>query len=294
LTTQDSKTRFYLLYALICLIWGSTWLVIHLGAKAALPPFSGAALRFLLATILIWGYSIFKKVPLPANLKEWMSVLIIGTLSNGISFGVVYWSSAYIPSGLGAVIFGTMPLWTALISHWVFTTQKLSSWKIFGIILGIIGIATIFYPQFSLVDAKHLWVMAIFLISPIVSAISTVITKRSTQAVAPLMLNALTTSVGCIILGTIALIKEPWQDISFNLTQLWTIGYLAIMGTIVTFGIYFRLIKETSAVTMTYVSIITPVIAVFLGWLLLNERFDNYTLAGSGLVIFGVGISLRM
>ena len=292
--TKDSRARFYLLYGLICLIWGSTWLVIHIGANAALPPFTGAALRFLLATVLIWLYVRYKRIPLPSTTKELWSVLFVGALSNGVSFGVVYWTTQYIPSGLGAVIFGTMPLWTALISHWVLQAEKLSPKKILGIILGILGIATIFYPQFAKVDATHLWAMGLFLIAPIVSAISTIITKRSTQQVAPLMLNAITTSVGCVILGIIAIIKEPWQDVTFNFTQVWTISYLAILGTIVTFGIYFRLIKETSAVTMTYVAIITPVIAVILGWLILNERLDYYALAGSGLVICGVGISLRM
>ena len=265
-----------------------------MGANAGLPPFTGAALRFLVATALLWLYAIYKKTPLPASGKEWGAVLLVGSLSNGISFGVVYWTSKYIPSGLGAVVFGTMPLWTAIISHWVFTSQKLSPMRIFGIVLGIIGIATIYYPQFSLLDSTHLWAMAIFLIAPIVSGISTVITKRSTQSVAPLMLNSITTGVGCLILGFIALIAEPWQAVSFNFTHLWTIGYLAIIGTIVTFGIYFRLMKETSAVTMSYVAIITPVIAVILGWLILNEQFDYYSLAGSAFVICGVALSLRM
>jgi drug/metabolite transporter (DMT)-like permease len=268
--------------------------VIHIGANAALPPFTGASLRFLVASVLLWIYAFYKKAPLPSSVKEWRAVLIVGALSNGVSFGVVYWSSKYIPSGLGAVIFGTMPLWTAMISHWAFKSQKLSSMRILGIILGILGIAMIFYPQFSLVDSTHLWVMAIFLVAPIVSAISAVVTKRYTQSIAPLMLNSITTGVGCILLGIIALLKEPWQDISLDFTQLWTIGYLAILGTIVTFGIYFRLIKETSAVTMTYVAIITPVIAVILGWLILNERLDYYALAGSVLFICGVGISFRI
>ena len=292
--TKDSRTRFYILYGLICLIWGSTWLVIHIGANAGLPPFTGAALRFLLATMLIWLYIFYKKVPLPLTAKELGAVLFVGALSNGVSFGVVYWTTQYIPSGLGAVIFGTMPLWTALISHWALRTERLSPKKMFGIILGILGIATIFYPQFAKVDSTHLWAMAIFLIAPIVSALSAIVTKRSTKDVAPFMLNAITTSVGCIILGVIALLREPWQDVTFNFTQVWTISYLAILGTIVTFGIYFRLIKETSAVTMTYVAIITPVIAVILGWLILNEKLDYYALAGSGLAICGVGISLRM
>ncbi len=294
MTTKDSKGSFYLLYALICLIWGSTWLVIHIGANAGLPPFTGAALRFLGAAVLLWLFAIYKKTSLPATGREWRAVLLVGSLSNGISFGVVYWTSKYIPSGLGAVVFGTMPLWTAIISHWVFTTEKLSLMRIVGIVIGIIGIATIFYPQFSLVDATHLWAMAIFLIAPVVSGISAVITKRSTQSVAPLMLNAITTSVGCLILGTIALIAEPWRSVSLDFTQLWTIAYLAVIGTIVTFGIYFRLMKETSAVTMSYVAIITPVIAIILGWLMLNEQFDYYALAGSGLVICGVALSLRM
>lgn len=294
MTHRDSKSRFYFLYALICLIWGSTWLVIHIGAKAGLPPFTGAALRFLLATVLIWLYVLYKKIAFPSTSKEWGAVLIVGALSNGISFGVVYATSSYIPSGLGAVIFGTMPLWTAMISHFVFHSENLSPVRIFGIFLGILGIATIFYPQFEKVDSEHLWAMAIMLIAPIVSAVSAVITKRSTKAVAPIMLNAITTAVGCIILGVTALLREPWQDLSLNYTHIWTISFLAIVGTIVTFGIYFRLIKETSAVTMTYVAIITPVIAVLLGWLILQESLDYYALAGSGLVICGVAISLRM
>ncbi|MDP4220480.1 MAG: EamA family transporter [Bacteroidota bacterium] len=292
--TKDSKLEFYFLYTLICLIWGSTWLVIHIGANAALPPFTGAALRFLLATVLIWLFAIFRKIPLPADRKAWGAVIIVGILSNGISFGIVYGTSPYVPSGLGAVIFGTMPLWTAIGSHWALQSEKLTAVKILGILLGIIGIATIFYPQIEKVDSTHLWAMGVLLIAPIVSAASAIVTKRSTQSVAPIMLNAITTSVGCLILGITALMREPWQDISLNFAQVWTISYLAILGTIVTFGIYFRLIKETSAVTMTYVAIVTPVIAVFLGWLILNERLDYYALGGSALVVVGVGVSLRM
>jgi drug/metabolite transporter (DMT)-like permease len=291
---RDSKTSFYLLYVLICLIWGSTWLVIHIGANAALPPFTGAALRFFVATSIIWIYALYKKAPLPRGAREWGMVFLVGALSNGISFGIVYRTAQYIPSGLGAVIFGTMPLWAAIISQWALLSEKLSPKKIFGIIIGIAGIVVIFFPQFRTVDETHLWAMGIFMIAPFVSGLSAVVTKKYTRDTSPLMLNAITTSVGFVILGGIAFAWEPWQNISLDFTQVWTIGYLAIFGTIVTFGIYFRLLKETSVVTMTYVSIVTPVIAVILGWLILGEHFDQYSIAGSALVICGVGISLRM
>ena len=294
MTFQDSKTRFYFLYTLICLIWGSTWLVIHIGSNAALPPFTGAALRFLIATTIVWIYALYKKTPLPVTIKEWGAVLVVGALSNGVSFGIVYRTSQYVPSGLGAVIFGTMPLWAAVISHWALQSERLTRVKILGIFLGIFGISIIFFPQFGSIDKTHVWAMSAMVIAPFVSALSAVVTKRSTQNVSPIMLNAVTTSIGFIILGSIAIISEPWNSISLNATQLWTTSYLAIFGTIVTFGIYFRLIKETSVVTMTYVSIITPVIAVILGWLILHENLDYYSFAGSALVICGVGISLRM
>ena len=96
------------------------------------------------------------------------------------------------------------------------------------------------------------------------------------------------------MLGLVALLIEPVSSIQFTSSQLLPILYLSIMGTIVTFGIYFKLIKMTSAVTMSYVSVITPVIAVFLGWIILGEHLDAYEIGGSALVLIGTAISLRM
>lgn len=289
-----SKTTFFLLYSLICLIWGSTWLVIHLGTAAALPPFAAASLRFMVASGLLWIYIFWKKISLPKSPAKWFAVIAVGLLSNAISFGIVYWTAAYIPSGLGAVIFGTMPLWTAALGHYTLVDDKLTKAKVAGIFVGLIGIVTIFFPQFQQLKPESLWAMVLLLGSPIVSGASAVITKRGTKEVPAVSINAITTAVGATVLGAIAFMVEPVGSIQLTFAQLWPVLYLAILGTIVTFGIYFMLIKVTSAVTMSYVSIITPAIAVLLGWLILGEKLDGYEIGGSALVLVGTAISLRM
>lgn len=265
-----------------------------MGTSAALPPFAAGSLRFLVATVLLWLYIWWKKIALPATTDKWFAVLVIGLLSNALSFGIVYWTSQYIPSGLGAVIFGTMPLWTAAIAHYILPEDKLTKTKVAGIFVGVVGIITIFFPQFSQLKENAVGPMALLLLSPLVSGVSAVMTKRSTKEIPAVTINAVTTLVGAVMLGLVALLIEPVSSIQFTSSQLLPILYLSIMGTIVTFGIYFKLIKMTSAVTMSYVSVITPVIAVFLGWIILGEHLDAYEIGGSALVLIGTAISLRM
>lgn len=291
---KPSRFTFFALYSLICLIWGSTWLVIHLGNDAAMPPFAAASMRFIVASTLLWMYIGIKKIPLPASRADWNASLVVGILSNGASFGIVYWTSLYVPSGLSAVIFGTMPLFTAAMAHFWIPGDHLTRTRVLGIVVGVFGIAIIFLPQFAEVQTEGLWAMGLLAMAPIASSASAIVTKRSTQHVAAVTLNAITTAVGAIILGVIALMVEPVSAIQFSLSQIWPVLFLAILGTIVTFGVYFKLIKFTSAVTMSYVSVITPAIAVFLGWIILGEKLDLYEISGSALVLIGTVISLRM
>jgi drug/metabolite transporter (DMT)-like permease len=290
---QISRGRFLALYGLMCLIWGSTWMVIHIGVDAGLQPFTGAALRFGLATIFMWILVKFQKTPFPSVKREIWWVILIGFLSNGVSFSIVYSTAKYVPSGLGAVIFGTMPLWTAIFAHYGIEAEQLSASKVFGILLGILGIIVIFYPQMGVVDPSVIFAMLLLLGSPIVSAVATVFTKKHTHHVSPIMLNAITTLVGFLVIGTLAFISEDPFAMPVNGTVIWTICYLAFLGTVVSFLTYFRLMKVSAAVTMSYVALITPVIAIILGWAILKEQLGVHDFIGAALVMFGVTLSLR-
>lgn len=290
---QISRTKFLGLYALMCMIWGSTWLVIHIGMDGGLPPFAGAAIRFGLASIGLWIWVWGKHIPLPKTSVERRSVFIVGFLSNGISFAIVYWTAQYVPSGLAAIIFGTMPLWTAVFAHLTLPNDQLSAGKLTGILIGIGGIAVIFIPQIETGSTVNIGAMILLCASPIVSAISAVITKKYTHEVHPVMLNAVSSMIGFIVLALLSLLREDIQTIHLNGTHIWTTLYLAVLGTIVSFVTYFRLIKMTSPVTMSYISLITPVIAVVLGWLILSESLGMNDLLGAVCILTGVLLSLR-
>lgn len=290
---QISRGRFLALYGLMCLIWGSTWMVIHVGADAGLQPFTGAALRFGLATIFMWIWVKWEKTPFPSVKREIWWVILIGILSNGVSFSIVYSTAKYVPSGLAAVIFGTMPLWTAIFAHYGIEAEQLSASKVVGILLGILGIGVIFYPQIGEVEPSVILAMLLLLGSPIVSAVSAVFTKKHTHHVSPIMLNAITTLIGFVFIGSLAFVAEDPFAMPVNGTVIWTICYLAFFGTIVSFVTYFRLMKVTAAVTMSYVALITPIIAIILGWAILQEQLGLHDFIGAALVMLGVTLSLR-
>jgi drug/metabolite transporter (DMT)-like permease len=290
---QISRVRFIALYTLMCLIWGSTWLVIHIGINAGLPPFTGAALRFLLTAIIMTAWAIGSKAPAPASPKEWRAVILVGLLSNGLSFALVYGTSKYVPSGLAAVIFGTMPLWTAIFAHLYIENDRMTATKVTGILLGIVGIGFIFYPEIALSSNANLAAMFLLLLSPIASGASAIVTKKHTHHVSPIVLNGVTTWVGAVVLGGIALLKEDPLAMTYTTTHMLTVAYLSIFGTAISFVTYFRLIKISSAVTMSYIALITPVIAMLLGWLILGETLGFNDFAGAGLVLGGVLFSLR-
>src|SRR5271155_4048469 len=97
-----------LLYTLICLIWGSTWLVIKIGLEGV-PPFLAAGLRFLLASTVLFGLVAARGGKIRLTKDDKISVLSCGILSFTLSYALVYWAEQYISSGLTAILWGTMP-----------------------------------------------------------------------------------------------------------------------------------------------------------------------------------------
>jgi drug/metabolite transporter (DMT)-like permease len=287
-----SRLRFALLYTLICLIWGSTWVVIRIGEQAALDPFLGVTLRFMIATIILWVIVFARHSPMPKGKTEWIAVIVNGAIGTATSYAIVYWSSQFVPSGLEAVIFGTMPLWTIIIAHFALKSEPLTGRRLIGVLLGFGGLLVVFLPTVAQTGVGAVVPMIVMLGSPFVSAINLIVTKRYAKRIDPVSLNALSIGIATPILATFALATNDLTQLHFTSTQLWTVGYLAIFGTIVTFLTYYYLLRITPAIHMSYVTIVTPVIAVFLGWLLLGEKLSAYALAGAVIVLVGIWMTV--
>src|SRR5258705_10223009 len=133
-------------FAVICLIWGSTWVAIKVGLDGV-PPFLAAGLRFLLATIIVGAVLAARRTRFTLTRDDKICVLSLGLLVFWLDYAAVYWAETRISSGLTAILFSTMPLMTSLLSAYWMRSETLSGRKVVGILVGVVGTALLFWPH---------------------------------------------------------------------------------------------------------------------------------------------------
>ncbi|MBI5731664.1 MAG: EamA family transporter [Ignavibacteriales bacterium] len=274
-------------YVLICLIWGSTWLAIRLGL-GSLTPLISAGLRFFLASIFVFSFMKMKKIELQTDSLSIKLYFILCFFSFVIPFGLVYWAEQYIPSGLASIVFAVMPFFVILYSMIAFKKESVTFNQIFGSILGFSGIVIIFSENLSLDLSKQLLGIVAVLISSSMQGGIGVTIKKYGQHLNPLSMNFIPLFFAGIILITVSILVENSSGWIFDFKAFASIIFLAFFGTLVTFTTYYWLLKRMNVVILSLTAFITPIIAVILGWLIMNENFSFQTLTGSALVLIGI------
>nr|MBA3247080.1 EamA family transporter [Pyrinomonadaceae bacterium] len=135
-----------IVWLLLCVIWGTTWFVIKVGLRD-LPPISFAGVRFISAGLILLAIIWLQKISLPKTKREWTLLAVTGFLQFSFNYSMVFWSEQYISSGLAAVLQATIPAF-GLVMAWIHLPQeRITRRKIIAIILGMVGVATIFIEQ---------------------------------------------------------------------------------------------------------------------------------------------------
>lgn len=276
--------------ALVAFIWGSTWLAIKIGLED-LPPFLAAGTRFAVATGVLAALSWAGGIAFPRGARLHAGLLAIGVLTFIVNYGAVYWGEQYIPSGLAAVLFAVNPLLVLLLAHAALETERITVRKLVGVVVGLAGVALIFRADLSLVHPRAPIGAAVTLLAPLVAALCSVGIKKWGQELHPYTLTLLPMAYGTV--GLLAIARAT-EDVA---AARWTAGaalstiYLAVFGSVIAFVVYYRLLKEVAVSKLALVSYAFPVVAVALGWLVLDERLTGGMLAGAGLVIVGIALA---
>jgi drug/metabolite transporter (DMT)-like permease len=278
------------LYALLCVIWGSTWLVIKVG-YGGLGPFNVASLRFLLA-----GAMLAPIVPLfdarwPRGTIEWRLVVWIGLVLFAADYGLIYWAEQYLESGLTAILFATLPLITIAFAHLYVPGDRITGRKLAGTLLAFAGVVALFGDHVRL-DAAKTGPMLAIIASAVCAAAAGVASKRHGGALHPAALNAPAMLVGALALAVASFAAGHGFDVPRDAPTWGAILYLAIAGSVVTFLVYFSLLKTWSVTSLSFISVFTPAIALFLGFIFLDERPTPWTLVGTALILTGVALAL--
>ena len=285
------RTRIALAIATLTVIWGTTWAVIRIGLEG-IPPFTGVAARFAIAFLFLLVLIRQRKIPLgkqPHEVKLWF---LNGLLAFCLTYGAVYWAEQHITSGLAAVLFATFPLFVAILAHFLLPGEPLSFWKLTGTVLGFAGVAVIFSEDLTLVGGEKAYLAAgLALLAPPACAITSVAIKRWGKAIHPLSISGIPMGITAGVMSAAALAFESDRTVVLNTKSISALLYLAVMGTAVTFSLYYWLLRQVSATGLSLIAYMTPVVAVLVGTQFMDETMTPRTWAGSGLVVAGVALA---
>ena len=279
-------------FALLCLIWGTTWSVISVGLRGV-PPFTGVALRFSIASAILLGLSFARGVRLGTSRREVALWFVNAVLAFSGSYGLVYWSEQWVPSGLTSVLFASYPLFVALMAHFFIPGERIGIVEGSGILVAFVGIAVIFSEDLSALGGPQVATAAgILLLAPVVSAIASVVVKKFGAGVHYLSLTAVPMGLTGGIMGTVAWMTERDRPITWNAASVGALLYLAVMGSAVTFTLYYWLLSHLPVKRMALIAYIIPIVAVFIGWLR-AEPLTMRMIIGSALVIGAVAVATQ-
>lgn len=286
----------FALYALVVLIWGSTWAAIpyQLGTVAAE---LSVSYRFGIAALALYIYAAVSRRRLRVPQSMLPMVFLQGALLFSLNYFLVYYATAKITSGLVAVLFSSIVISNAIFERLFFKTRVDARLALAGI-LGIAGMGMIFWPEVSVLSLSDDTIVGIlFVLTSVISAslgnMTAVVnnTRRGLPVVA-VNAHAMTFATGLSFLIAMALGRK----INFSLEPgyLVSLAYLAIFGSAIAFGSYLALIRRIGPARASYSSVLFPVVALTISTLVEGYRWTPLaavgimlTLAGNWLVLSG-------
>jgi len=282
-----SPTLMRLLMVVLCLIWGSTWIVIK-GGLRDLPPFTSAGARFVIAALIMLAVAaVLSRREGGRRPPVWLS-LVQGIANFAISYGLVYHCETVLPSGLVSLMWGVYPMLQALAGHWFLEDERLRTGQWLGFGAALLGLVVLFQTDLRGFGVAGVPMALLLLLSPISVVIGTTLVKRYGGSVSSTLLNRNGMFVAAALLLAAALIFERGVPASWTLPAIGSVVYLAVVGTVLTFSLYFWLLRYAPAHKLGLIAYVTPGIALFLGWAVGGEPITRWTLAGAGLILAGV------
>ena len=279
-----------LVWLILCIIWGSTWLFIKLGLEA-LPPFTFAAIRFVISCTIIFFIIRIRGIRLPRARADWILLAITGILSFGFNYGLVFWGEQYISSGLAALLQATLPAFGLVFAHFHLPAERLSWAKIVGVILGVCGVGVVFSNQLAIAGRMALAGSVALFLSAMFAAYSNVLVKAYGKNMDRAVLAAGQMFFGLLLLLAVGIPLEGnplrchWTPIAWV-----AMLYLAVVGTVIAFLLYYWLVLNMDVTKSMLISLVTPVVAVLLGMIVLDEQIGWRTLAGGAMIMLGIGL----
>lgn len=269
-------------------IWGSTWLAITF-QLGAVPPEASVAWRFFLASAILFGYCLARRLPLryPAAQHRWIALQ--GVLMFSASYIAVYYAEQNVVSGLVAVGYSASPLLGMLAMRLLFRTPMTPAVMV-GSVLGIAGIVLVYWPEFAHLRGDHRTAVgAMFTVAAVVlSTLGSVAAHRNQEARIPLWQGmAWAMLYGALCSLAFALVSGKGIAFGSGAAYVASLAYLAVLGSVVAFAGYLTLIRRIGVARAGYIGVMVPIVALAVSAVF--EGFRWHALTGVGIAVSVAG-----
>ena len=277
-------------FAVIYFVWGSTFLAIRVGVHEV-PPFLFAAMRFLVAGAVLYGWMLAHGEHSPTA-RQWTSVLLLATLIFVFDYGLLFWAEQRVPSGIAAVMMATIPAFMALSEIILLRTQKLTLRLVLALAIGIAGVAVLTLPSLKLGGAPIDKVGAVALIVASMSwSVASALTRKLPLPHSKGMSSGTQMLAGGVLLTLAAAGAGEFRNfhpLAVSREAWFSLAYLIVAGSILGFTAYLWLIHHESPTKVGTYAYVNPVVAVVVGYFLGGEALGLRTILGTACVLISV------
>ncbi len=279
-----------LAFAIIYFVWGSTFLAVRVGVREV-PPFLLAAMRFLIAGIVLYGWMLAHGERSPSR-RQWTSAFLLATVIFVLDYGLLFWAEQRVPSGIAAVMMAIIPAFMALSEIVILRTQKLTLRLSVALLIGIGGVAVLMSRSLNLGGAPIDTAGAVALIVASISwSVAASLSRKLQLPASKVMSSGAQMLAGGVLLAlTAAALGEfrNFHPVSISRTAWLCLLYLIVAGSIMGFTAYVWLIHHHSPTKVGTYAYVNPIVAVLVGYFLGGEALGLRTILGTFFVLISV------
>jgi drug/metabolite transporter (DMT)-like permease len=279
---------------ILYLAWGSTYLGIRI-AVGSIPPFVMAAVRFAIAGAVLLGvvYVLRRGDVARPSLREWRDTFIVGAFLLGGGMGAVSWGEQTVPSGIAALMIAMMPVWIAVFGR-IFLRERLPMAATIGIATGLLGVAILVGPSLFVDRSLDPAGVVALILSPISWAAGSLFAANRARLPAdPFVTTGMQMLAGSTVLAVAAILSGEATSVhleSITTNSIIAFVYLTIVGSLIAFTAYAWVLRRAPLPLIATYAFVNPIVAVVLGWLVLQEAITPRQVLAGAVIVVGVAL----
>ena len=261
-------------FAVVYLVWGSTFLGIKFAVET-IPPFLMAACRFLASGAILYAFLRLRGVAAPTA-RQWRFGAWTGALLLLGGNGLVTWGQQTVPSGKAALIIATTPLWMVLLEWLLYRGERPSLRVWFGLAAGFGGAGLLVHPSGDASGGTVAGFVALFA-APLCWSVGSLESRRLRPSEDPILTSAMQMLAGGALMLAVGSLLGEWPALmgrTVSTRSLLALAYLTVFGGIIAFTTYAWLLRVASPTAVSTYAYVNPLVAVLLGWLVVDEAVD--------------------